>query len=45
MPANDIEKIKNELDNITIVDSLNYYDNPCLVILDAVMSHVTFTSI
>ncbi|MFI3684948.1 hypothetical protein VBH15_08295 [Vagococcus fluvialis] len=38
MPVNDIEKIKNELDNITIVDSLNYYDNPCLVILDAVMS-------
>lgn len=38
MPVNDIKKIKNELDNITIVDSLNYYDNPCLVILDAVMS-------
>lgn len=35
---NDIGKIKSELENITIVSGLNYYDNPCLVSLDAVMS-------
>ncbi|MBO0419687.1 hypothetical protein JZO80_05885 [Vagococcus fluvialis] len=36
--SNDIKKIKSELENIKIVSELNYYDNPCLVILDAVMS-------
>ncbi len=36
--SNEIEKIKSELEHITLVPALEYYDNPCLVILDAVMS-------
>ncbi|AQP53208.1 hypothetical protein CBF34_07890 [Vagococcus penaei] len=36
--TNDIEKIKSELEHITLVPALEYYDNPCLIILDAVMS-------
>ncbi len=35
---NDIDKIKQELEHISIVTVLDYYDDPCLVILDAVMS-------
>lgn len=36
--SNEIEKIKSELEHITLVPALEYYDNPCLIILDAVMS-------
>lgn len=33
-----IDRIKQEIAHITLVDELTYYENPCLVILDAVMS-------
>lgn len=36
--SNEVEKIKSELEHITLVPALEYYDNPCLIILDAVMS-------
>lgn len=36
--SNEIEKIRSELEHITLVAALEYYDNPCLIILDAVMS-------
>lgn len=38
MDDKDIERIKQELMSIPLVDELTYYKNPCLVILDAVMS-------
>ena len=38
MDDKDIERIKQELVSIPLVDELTYYENPCLVILDAVMS-------
>lgn len=38
MNIEDVDKIKQELAHISLVDELMYYENPCLVILDAVMS-------